>query len=154
MPALAKRSVYRDRHVLHPAIAMVDQAAPVERLACAEGLLQRIQDEVGAGGAGHLPADDVPGEPIDDEGHIDEPLRCRHIREIRDPQGIRTHRRKRAVDPILRTGGCRVADRGFDRLTTPHPTPFRPSWRISRSTVQRATSTPSRRNCRQTLSAP
>ena len=30
------------------------------------------------GGAGHLPADDVPGKHVDDEDHIDEPLCRRH----------------------------------------------------------------------------
>jgi hypothetical protein len=38
-----------DRHVLHPAVAMVDQAAPAERLARVQSLLQGIQHEVGAG---------------------------------------------------------------------------------------------------------
>ena len=40
------------------------------------------------------------------------------------------------------------------RTDLPRRTPCRPSRRISRSTVQRATRVPSRCSCRQTLSAP
>jgi hypothetical protein len=40
------------------------------------------------------------------------------------------------------------------RTALPRIAPFRPIWRISRATVQRATLIPSRRNWRQTLRTP
>ena len=40
------------------------------------------------------------------------------------------------------------------RTRLPRTTPRSPMARISRSTVQRATATPSRRSCRQTLRTP
>jgi hypothetical protein len=36
-------------------------------------LLQSIKDEAGVCRLRHLPADDAPGEGVDDEGHVDEP---------------------------------------------------------------------------------
>jgi len=64
------------------------------------------------------------------------------------------------VDAVQRARRC-----PFDKLRTglslivvrtglPRITPAKPSSRISRSTVQRATSNPSRRSCRHTLRTP
>src|SRR4051794_12071700 len=65
---------------LHAAIAMVHQAAPRERSPLVERLLQSIQDKAGLGRSRHPPADNPPGENIDHEGDIDEPLPGRDIR--------------------------------------------------------------------------
>ena len=55
--------------------------------------------------------------------------------------------------PVDRSSGHGALGRdgGAQRLASAHA--CKPSWRISRSTVQRATATPSRLSCRQTLSA-
>jgi hypothetical protein len=57
-----------------------------------------------------------------------------------------------AVDLIERARCGLVADRG--RTGLPRITPCKPSSRISRSTVHRAMSKPSRCICRQTLRTP
>jgi hypothetical protein len=57
-----------------------------------------------------------------------------------------------AVDVIERTRGGLVLDGGASGL--PRMMRWRPNSRISRSTVQRATSTPYRINWRQTLRTP
>src|SRR3954453_20132264 len=59
---------------LHAAIAVMHQAAPREGAPVVERLFQGIQDKAGLGRARHPPADDPPGEGIDDKGDIDEPL--------------------------------------------------------------------------------
>ena len=63
--------------------------------------------------------------------------------------------------PVAREPGDSVAGGALNgeglivvRTTLPRMTPRKPRRRISRSTVQRATATPSRFSCRQTLSAP
>jgi hypothetical protein len=52
------------------------------------------------------------------------------------------------------SGQAALASGTVVRTPLPRRAPCRPSLRISRSTVQRATLTPSRSNCRHTLSAP
>jgi len=93
-----------DRHVLHPrSLWWIRPLRPngwrAQRACSAHPARSRC------GRSGTPSADNVPGEHVDDEGHIDEPLCRRHIREIGYPQRIRTLRRELAVDPILRTGG-------------------------------------------------
>jgi len=94
------------------------------------------------------PADDPPSIGIDDEGDVDEPRPGRDVREVRDPQHVRRWRVKLAVDVIERAW-CRLVADG-----RAHRPPAKPISRISRATVQRATGTPSRTICRQTLRTP
>src|SRR3954462_3659136 len=61
-----------DREILHPTIAVMDEAAAPDRPALVQGLLQRVQHEAGVSRAGDTPADDAPRKDIDDEGDIDE----------------------------------------------------------------------------------
>lgn len=112
-------------------------------------MLQRIQHEVSPGGARYLSTDDPPGKDIDDQGDIDETLVSGDIDEIGDPQGIRALGRASTVYPILRTRSVFMADGVLTGL--PRTTHRRTSCFIDRSTVQRATVTPSHCNCRQTL---
>jgi hypothetical protein len=145
---------------------MVDEAAAFGWPAVEECLLQGIQDKTGVSGARHSPANDPAGKRVDDEGHIDEALPRRYKREIHQPQGIRTWCLELTVHPVKRLSRFRIgtaaAARGHGaarllivvRTALPRVAPFRPMRLINRATVQRATSKPSRRNCRQTLRTP
>jgi hypothetical protein len=130
---------------------MVDQLVSFG-LTRVQRLFQRIEHEVGPHRAAYVPADDAPSEDVDHEGDIDETLPGRDIGEIADPQLVRPLGLELAVDPVKRTWRLRIGK--VVRTTLPRMTPRRPALRIRRSTVQRATSVPSRRSWRQTLSAP
>jgi hypothetical protein len=91
-------------------------------------------------------------------------IRRQYLREIGDPQGIRAGCLELAVHPVRRLSRFRIgtaaAARGHGaarslivvRTALPRVAPFMRL--ISRAAVQRATSRPSRRNCRQTLRTP
>ncbi len=70
--------------------------------------------------------------------------------EVGDPQDIRPWGPELPVHLVERTGRGAVARCGFHRLAAP----LRPILHIRRATVQRATSSPSRFTCRQTLRTP
>jgi hypothetical protein len=76
----------------------MDQGIPLG-LACPQGLLQRIEHELGVHGAADAPADDVAGKHIDDEGDVHEPLPGRDIREVGDPELIRALGHELPIDP-------------------------------------------------------
>ena len=75
-----------------------------------------------------------------------------NIGDVGEPQPVRTLRLELAIHKVSGSGRILVWD--GRTLFSPLTTPFRPSWRISRSTVQRATATPSRCSWRHTLRAP
>src|SRR5947208_5744697 len=56
------------------------------------------------------PTDDISGEHVDDERHINEPGPCRDIGKIRDPQQVGIWRLELAIDPIERAWSALVAD--------------------------------------------
>src|SRR2546423_6664274 len=56
------------------------------------------------------PTDDISGEHVDDERHINEPGQCRDIGKIRDPQPVGSWRLELAIDPIERAWSALVAD--------------------------------------------
>src|SRR6266446_6757171 len=56
------------------------------------------------------PTDDISGEHVDDERHINEPGPCRDIGKIRDPQPVGSWRLELAIDPIERAWSALVAD--------------------------------------------
>jgi len=130
---------------------MVDQLVSFG-LTRVQRLFQRIKHEVRPHRAADAPADDAPSKDVDDESHVDETLPGRDVREIADPQLVRPLR----LDCRLTrsSGHGAFASATVVRTTSPRMTPRRPALRIRRSTVQRATSVPSRRSWRQTLSAP
>ncbi len=85
---------------------MVDQAAALNGTALVQGLLQRIQHEAGMGRAADPPADDAPGEGVDDEGHVDEAPPGGDVGEVRHPQRVRARCPELPVDPVERAGAA------------------------------------------------
>jgi hypothetical protein len=141
-----------DADVLRASVAVAYQASVALGLPGIQGLLQRIEHEVRAHRTAHPPAHDTTGEHVDDEGHVQPALPGRYVREVDDPQLVWPLGPELPVDPVQRTRRLGIPDGGT--TTLPRITPRSPILRISRSTVQRATVTPSRASYRQTLSAP
>ena len=71
-PGLGEALGVLDRHVLAAAVAMMDEAAAMNRPPIVKRLLQGIQHEAGMRGPADPPADDPPGVGVDDEGDVDE----------------------------------------------------------------------------------
>jgi hypothetical protein len=67
---------------LHAAVGMVNEAAARHRTTVMQRLLQGVENEARLRRARHPPADDPPGEGVDHEGDIDEPLPGRNVREV------------------------------------------------------------------------
>ena len=63
-----------DRQVLAAAIAVMDQLVSLGRRSLADGLVQCIQDETSRHRGRDTPANDLAGENVDDEGHVDHAL--------------------------------------------------------------------------------
>ena len=59
---------------LHAAVAVVDQPGAADRPARVQGLFEGIQHEAGRRRAADPPADNAPGEGIDDEAACTKPL--------------------------------------------------------------------------------
>jgi len=133
-------------------VAMVHEAAAMDRPSIMQCLLQRVEHEAGVRRARDPPAHDPAGIGVDHKGDVDKAGPGRDIGEVGEPEDIRPWRLELAVDVIQRAWRGLVADRGFDGL--PRMIPCKPMSRISRDTVQRATSKPSRLSCRQTLRTP
>jgi len=91
--------------------AVMDQAS-LDGPAGLDGLVQGIEHESRGGRAADLPADDAPGEGIDDEGDVGEARRGRHIGEVRQPQFIGTVGRELPVDLVLGARRGLVGPRG------------------------------------------
>ena len=99
---------------------MMDETAATYRASVVKSLFQGIEDETGMRGAADPPANDTPGECIDDKRHIHKALPGRDIGEVGDPEHIRRRRPELAVDAV-QWAGCRpVADRRPDRLAADH----------------------------------
>ena len=93
---------------------------------------------------GDLPADDHPGEDVEDERDVGPPGVGADIGQVGHPQLVRRGRRRTSASPgpagrSVSAPSPMVVLRVFSRGI-----PRRPSARISRSTVQRATLMPSR----------
>lgn len=69
-------------YVLRPAVAMMDQAAAMDRPTIVQRLLQRVQDEAGMCCPAGAPANDPAGVCVDDEGDVDEPRPGRDVGEV------------------------------------------------------------------------
>jgi hypothetical protein len=115
--------------------------------------LQRVQGQARTQMLSDLPADNLAGEQVSDECRVRKSASRVHIGDISDPATIR---RGRGEVPLQQVSGPHPAAsgtvvRGFFRLAA---APARPSSLISRATVHRATSMPSRRSCRHTFRAP
>jgi hypothetical protein len=53
----------------------------------------------------HRPADNAPGEEIDNSSHIEPTLRCPHIREVSNPFAVGSRRVEGAVEHVRSNGG-------------------------------------------------
>jgi hypothetical protein len=92
-----------DADVLRPSVAVANQASITLGLPGIQGLLQRIEHEVGPHRTTHPPAHDTTGEHVDDEGHVQPALPGRDIREVAGPQLVRPLGPELPVDPVQRT---------------------------------------------------
>ena len=124
----------------------------IDRQPGVEGLLERIEGKIGAQRARHTPPNDPPGKDINDEGRVDEAAPGGDVGEVGHPQLVGTRRHKLAVDQIRRPRRGLIGDRRLEPAASDRP--CNPICCINRSTEQRATASPSRRSCRQTLRAP
>ena len=97
---------------------MMDETAATYRASVVKSLFQGIEDEAGMRRAAYPPADDTPGECIDDERHIYKykALSGRDVGEVGDPEHVRRRRLELAVDAVQWAMGRLVADRRPDRL--------------------------------------
>jgi hypothetical protein len=75
-------------------------------------LLQGIEDKTGFGAARHPPADEQPGEGVDDEGDVDEAGPGRNVGEIGHPKHVRPLGLEDAIHAVERTRHRLVANRG------------------------------------------
>lgn len=139
---------------------MVDEAATPERAPLVQRLLGRIQNEAGMRRPAGAPADDPAGIGVDDEGDVDEPRLSRDVEPAPAKAGVKsdTHSMFDAGARNCRftrsSGHGEALSLTVVRTSLSRITPARPIARIRRATVQRATSNPSRRSCRQTLRTP
>ena len=83
---------------------MMNQAIAAQGPSIVERLLQRIENEPHLHRARHPPADDPPGEGINDKRHIDEARPDCDIGEVRQPQSIWPWHTELAVHAVFRTG--------------------------------------------------
>ena len=67
-----------------------------------QGLLQRVQHEVGMSRSTDSPANDAPGIGVDDESEVDEAGPGADIGEVRQPEPVRRRRMELAVHMIER----------------------------------------------------
>ena len=118
-----------------------------------ERLLQRVEDEARLGGVRCAPTHDASGVGIDDESDVDEAHPSGDVGEIAATQ--RVFGRSAWNWRFTRSSG-QGAERSLAVVLVdlPRTVPLRPISRISRATVQRAASIPSRPSCRQTLRTP
>ena len=65
-----------------------------------EGLLERIEGEIGAQRTGHAPAHDPSRKDIDDESHVDEAAPGGDVGEVGHPQLVGPCRHELAVDEV------------------------------------------------------
>ena len=99
-----------------------------------------------------FPPNDAIGEGVDHEGNANKSLPCRDVGEVADPQHVWRRGPELAVHFVTRARHESVGDRYFHAF--PRTAPLIPIPAIRRATMQRATSTPSRVNCRQAFRTP
>lgn len=90
--SLAQSFGVPDADVLRGAIRVENQAAVALGLVVVQRLFQRIEHEVRAHRTADPPAHDAPGKHIDHDGYLQPAPPREHVREITDPQLIRTLR--------------------------------------------------------------
>ena len=120
-----------DGQILRPAITVVDQGIARVHHAGVQGLLERVERQVGAKRVRHPPAHDAPGKGVDDKRDVNEPHPSRDVRQIREPQGVRARDLEHPVDPVAGHGS--VATGGVVFTRRPRTTPRRPSSRAKQT---------------------
>lgn len=70
------------RRVLRSAVAMMDDAASMGQPTIVKRLFQGIEDKASVRSLAGLPADDVLGIGIDNEGDVDGPFPSRDVGEV------------------------------------------------------------------------
>ena len=108
-----------DRQVLAASITVMDQFVSLGRHPLTDGLVQGIQDETGCHRGRDTPANDLAGENVDDEGHVDHALPARDIGEVADPKLVRYVRHEGSVYLVVRARLCRIGVSG-DHLLASH----------------------------------
>ena len=142
-----------DRDLSHAVIALLDEAGLADQAPIMEGLLQGIKHELGPRLPRHPPADNASGERINHEDDVDET-------GPGGPTQVKSETHSAFGHSALSCRLARPSGQGLAgslivvRTGLPRTVPFRPIRRIRRDTVQRATSWPSRRSCRQALWTP
>lgn len=116
-----------------------------------QGLVDDVQDPAGLLARRGLPARDPAREGVQAERDVDRFSPGGHVGEVGDPEPVRAGWKSR----LTRSPAPRPSLPGtVVRTRRPRVAPASSAWRIRRSTVQRATSMPSRRSWCQTLRAP
>jgi hypothetical protein len=117
------------REVLAPAVAVMHEVAHRVVTAGVDRLFEGVQHKVGAQRRRHAPADDASPEDVDHEGHVDETLPRRDVRESRHPELIRPRRDEVPIDQVgrargrgvgLRRGGPRPSPDDADQAEVAH----------------------------------
>src|SRR5690606_37946967 len=104
-------------HVLHAAVAVVNQRLTSPDIAVVEGLLERVSCDVAAQRARHSPAHDPPRERIDHEGDVYHASPRRDVAQIRHPQSVRPRHSEDPIDTIQSAILQLVGDRRSDAFT-------------------------------------
>lgn len=76
------------RRILRAAVGVGHELEVGAMLALAEGHAQGVEDEVGAHVGGQLPADDLAGEGVEDEGEVADALPGAQVGEVADPEPV------------------------------------------------------------------
>ena len=80
--------------------SLVDQAVSGMATAVVDRLLEGVQHELRLQRGRHAPADDAPGEGVDDKRDVDKSAPGRDVREIGEPELIGPRRRGVPLDEI------------------------------------------------------
>lgn len=129
---------------------MVNQSATVHGPPIMKRLIECSENETRIGSPTCPPTDDAASKGIDHER--DEALPVGHIREIRKPEHVWRGYMEVAVHAVERQGAA-LSDTQV-LMGSRRVMPSSPITLISRATVQRAMSKPSRCNFRKTLRTP
>lgn len=88
-PRLGKAFGIFDRDRMAAGVAVVDQAATLDRTPIMCSQLQCMQLDAGMLRPVRPPAHDIAGINVDYEGHVDEPRPCLDLGKVQDPQHVR-----------------------------------------------------------------
>ena len=116
-------------------------------------LLQGIEDKACMRPPARPPSNDATSEDVDDKGHVDKTLPSGDIGEVRNPQPVGCWGFELTVHPVKRARSRLVRERRAERLPTNDALQAHRSHKPGDG-ASRATSKPSRFNCRQTLRTP